>query len=51
MPDITLCASKKCRRKKTCYRAKVNIRTLWQSYSDFYEKGKKCGYYMGRIKK
>lgn len=38
MPDICLCSSKECPRRKECYRSRAQPH-LWQSYSDFYVKG------------
>jgi hypothetical protein len=44
MPDITMCDSKECPKRKDCYRstAKPSGR---QSMADFYDQKKNCGYF------
>ena len=44
MPDITMCASTVCPKRKDCYRstAKPSQR---QSMADFYDQKKNCGYF------
>ena len=37
MIDITMCCSKDCPRKSTCYRHEAKPNPYWQSYSDFYK--------------
>ena len=48
MPDITLCNTKTCPSRKTCYRF-MAIPDTWQSYTDFAPKkgDKKCEHYWG----
>lgn len=50
MPDITLCMESNCKRKRLCYRYMAKP-DRWQSYSFFYNKNKKCRYFMIALKK
>lgn len=45
MPDITMCMTKDCPKKETCYRAQATPDKYMQSYSDFKEVcNEKVGY-------
>lgn len=52
MPDITMCANKKCPLKKTCYRYTATPSKFMQSYAGFeYDKDtKSCDYYVKNVK-
>ena len=43
MPDISMCANKKCKKKLTCYRY-IAKPSYYQSYSSFNERD--CEYYI-----
>jgi len=44
MPDITMCESKSCPKRKECYRATAKPSGR-QSMADFYDPKKNCGYF------
>jgi len=47
MPDISMCANKKCTLKEICYRYKATPNEFRQSYSSFtQDKNKKCDFYI-----
>jgi hypothetical protein len=47
MPDITMCESKSCPKRKQCYRSTAKP-SLRQSYADFYDKGSQdCEHFEG----
>ena len=37
MPDISMCANKKCKKRKQCHRYTATPDEYWQAYADFTE--------------
>ena len=42
MPDITMCFSLECPKRGDCYRVQAKP-SRWQSFSNYYREGKRCG--------